>query len=421
MSAVMAIGLGLLAVGLVFVLTGRRATEEITTRTAIVAVVQALVYVAVAIALAAFLASLDASFVRIVVAASVIAGIGWSVIRAARSPSPSKRIVVLGATLALSVILAAVLGMLTGGDEPVAAAAASTSSTEDAAGDCECDAASDLKTLGLSPDGTVLVTVDASIPESATFWLWSVDDPFTPIAITRTDGTWSIQSGALAGVDPVGILLIDSPAAVGLQLGYDVGAVAVTSAQGDRIPDTGYFGGDGMVPSTEIEDSFQRAYGDLGVGHRVLASAFINSQRHMGTFSYDVGVSADPEVKHTGALIVATESVEFHVDASDTRVAHTDRLGADGSVECFDEGTGSCVGMWPDQFTALDQLLSAPGSIEILVVEGRGVLGEEAVCVAVVDPGSSALHEGEFCSFSDGTIAFADDRTAGIVLVLVDR
>jgi hypothetical protein len=422
MAVTLAIGIGLVVAGLVFVATGGPTSGDASTKQSIITVLRTLAHVALAFLVAFVLASVNALVARVITLVLAAFGVGWAVLRATRSPTPVQKLIVLAATASLAMVVAAVLGVLLGGDPPVAASVVPTSSITDPAGDCECDPAFDIASVGIAEDGSVLIDVGGAIPDGGAFWLWLPDAPLVPIGITRTGDTWLVDSDVLAGIDAAGVIVSDTPNGLRLQLGYDIGDFAVTSAQGDRAPDTGYFGPDGTTSSTEIEVRYQRVYADLGVAHRTLARALAGVQMGTGTFTYDVGISADPGVVHSGTLVVEAGSVEFRVDASDTRAGHSVRYATDPELnECVDADLDPCVGMWVNPFLSFDALASNPGSVDVVALVDREVLGERAACVAVVDPGSSSLREGEFCSFADGTVAFVDDRTAGVVLVLAER
>ncbi|MEE8457708.1 MAG: hypothetical protein V3S28_06630, partial [Acidimicrobiia bacterium] len=126
-------------------------------------------------------------------------------------------------------------------------------------------------------------------------------------------------------------------------------------------------------------------------------------------------------VSRTATLTVGSDEVEFEIDATSDRGSHRDRYTATGDDRCLDDDVEPCDGVWMNPFAAIDDILSATASIEVVLLESRDVLGEEAVCVAITDVGATTLHLGEFCGLFDGTVAFVDDRTAGIVIVLAER
>ncbi|RLE15976.1 MAG: hypothetical protein DRJ28_02685 [Actinobacteria bacterium] len=421
MTFLVAAGIGLLIAGLVFVLTGRRASEGLSGRQAIVTVAQIGLHIAVAVGFGVLLASIDSTFATVAVVALVALGIGWAVIRALRGPSTGRAILVLAATLGLSMVMMAVFGMISGGDAQQAALAAPIETTSDPAGDCECDPEFDLLAVGTDPTGTVWATVGGEIQSGATYWLWLASDPYTPIEITRAAGSWKVAISTRSSLSAKDVVTDETTEALHLEFHPAVGAFAVTSAQGDRAPDTGYVGDSGSAARDLISEQYQHAYADLSAGHRQLGGALMRAILRTGTFSYAIGVSADPDVVRTASLTVGADAVEFHVDATSDRGGHTDRFARTSDDVCLDDDVEPCVGVWMNPFDAVDNLLSAAASIDVGFLESREVLGEEAVCVAITDVGDSTLHVGEFCGLGDGTIAFVDDRTAGVVIVLTER
>ncbi|MFV1961939.1 MAG: hypothetical protein ACC658_08900 [Acidimicrobiia bacterium] len=421
MTILVAAGFGLLIAGLLFVLTGRRATEELSGKQTIATVARIVLHIAVAIGFALLLASISSAAATAIVMALAAVGIGWAVIRALRGPSTGKAILVLAATLGLSMVLAAGAGMITGGDVQQAALAAPAETTTDPAGDCDCEPAFDLLAVGTDPEGTVWATVDGDIPSGATYWLWLASDPYTPIEITRDDGSWKVGVGPRSSLSAKDVVAGGATDALHLQLGSAIGAFAITSAQGDRAPDTGYVGDTGSAAADAMSERFQLAYASLSPGHRQLGRVLMGAALPAGTSVYAIGVSADPGVARTGTLTVTSDAVEFQIDATSDRGGHTDRFTPTDDQVCLDDGAEPCIGVWMNPFHAVDDFFSAAASIEVVLLEPREVLGEEAVCVAVTDVGPTRLHTGEFCSLSDGTIAFADDRTAGIVIALTGR
>lgn len=417
MAATIAIGVGILVAGLMFVATSRAGAESPSREAAVRTVLRTLAHIVIAVAVAVILASLDASAARLLTLVLGLAGVGWAVIKAAGSQAPALRLIVLGAAFGLSIVVAAVFGALFGEAESDVATAAPVASTPDAGGDCVCDAAFDVTSLGTTSEGSIIVEVADIIPEGATYWLWSAEAPLVPIELTRTGESWLVQSDDLGNTDPAEILITGGGDGFELQLGYPVGLFAVTSAEGDRAPDSGYFGTTGAGEPSEIEERFQRAYAELAVADRTLTRAFVQSLDRTGTFLYDVGISTDPDIAHTGMLVIEDSAFEFTIDASDTRGGHVDRFGG-GDPVCNDDALEVCVGMWLDPHPAVEEFLSDASSAEIVSLVGREVLGREAACIAVTEVGSTSLHEGEFCVFSDGTFAFVDDRTAGFVAVL---
>ena len=316
-----------------------------------------------------------------------------------------------------AIVFAAVLGIFVGGDDSEAEAASPTVSSADPVGDCDCDPGLDIETVSIADDGSLVVALGGTVPEGATVWLWPAMDPFTPFALTRTGDGWAVASYALSGSDPSEIFVTETANGVQVHLGYELGAFAATSSAGDRAPDSGYFGPDGTVPSSDAEDSFQLAYSELSIAQRTLAATLVRSRSNTGTFFYDVGISADPDVVHTGTLIVEAGSLEFVVDAPDTRGGHVDRFAISGAPdECLDDAD-ACIAIWMSPFLGVDDLYAHSDSVEVITLVGRTVAGQQVRCVAIINTGSTSLHEGEFCAFDDGTIAFVDDRTAGVILV----
>lgn len=157
MTILVAAGLGLLIAGLLFVLTGRRATEDLSGRQATVTVAQIVAHIAVAVGFGLLLASIDSTLATIVVSALAALGIGWAVIRAMRGPSKRRATLALASTLGLSIVMVTVAGMFAGGDAQPAALAAPVETISDAEGDCACDPWFDLLDVGTDSTGTVVV------------------------------------------------------------------------------------------------------------------------------------------------------------------------------------------------------------------------------------------------------------------------
>lgn len=418
MEILLGAGFGLLIAGILFVLTGSQAADGLSSKQAFVTVGRIVVHIAVAIGFAVLLASIDSGLATVVVLVLAALGIGWAVIRALRGPSTGRAILVLAGTFGLSLLMMLIAGLFAGGDVQQAALAVPINTTSDPAGDCECEPGYDLLAVGTDPEGIVWVSVGGTIPSGATYWLWPASDPFTPIEIISDDGTWSVvvdSQSSLRAEDVVAGMATD---ALHLQLGPAIGAFAITSAQGDRAPDTGYVG---SAVSDAAVERYQLGYADLGPGQRQLGRILMRAVMHTGSSTFAVGFSADPDIARTGTLTVTAEAVEFQIDATSNRGGHTDRFAVTGDEACLDDGAEPCLAVWMNPYRGIDDLLSDSASIEVVLLDSREVLGEEAVCVAITDVGSTGLHLGEFCALADGTIAFVDDRTLGIVIVLTER
>ncbi len=416
-----AVGLGLLVAGLFFSLTAGGTSDRPPSRQIAVAVARVLLYVVLAIEATVILARIDSTIATIVVVVLVGLGVAWSVVRALASPTPARALGVLGLTLGLSVAMAVVLSVVLGGGAAEPALAVPTATVADPVGDCDCDTAYDLLAVGSDPDGTVWVTVGDVVPQGATFLVWTALDPYTPMQFTRSDDSWNVLIPEGSRVRADDVVAVEMADGMHLRLGTDIGAFAVVSGQGDRAPDSGYAGGTGRETSSELDEQYQRAYGDLDDAQRGLAVLLMGSMLANGEFTYDVGVSADPGVARSGTLSVQDGSVVFQMPGTGSQGAHTDRFSSSDDDVCLDDGQGPCVAMWVNPFAAFDDLLAGPSAVEVVALEPREVLGEIAACIGVTSVGSTTLHEGEFCGFEDGSLALADDRTVGIVAVLTDR
>lgn len=421
MAMLTAAGLGLLVAGLFFLLTGRSAIERLAPHQIARTIARIGLHIGMAAGFAFVLSKVESALAVTIVLLVVGLALAWAVIRALRGPTPTRALGVLAVTFGFSLALMAVLGAFLADPVAQATLAIPAETVTDPAGDCECDPAFDLLAVGSDSDGTVWATVAGDVTEGATFWIWFADNPSTPMEIIRKDDSWSIKIGEGSSIVARDIVAGDISDGIHLRFESNVGAFAIVTSQGDRAPDAGYVGAAGSAASNDLLERYQLAYGELSSAQRQLGAALIGSTMRIGTFTYDVGITADSDVVYTGRLAVEPGSVAFQLDGIASRSDHTDRFSANGDETCLDDGTEPCIPLLLNPFAAIDDLLSSASSIDVVLLASREVLGEATVCVGVTDPGGTALHKGEFCSFSDGTLAFADDRTSGMVVLLTSR
>jgi len=416
-----AVGLGLIASGFYLFVTARRVDEPIYRKHLISSLAMISTHVVVAVVLASVLSKINSPIVSTVL--FLIAGIAvaWSIVRGLRSPSPGRALMILAGSVALSTIFMLALVWLRGDTNVEAALPTPPAAVADAAHDCQCDPAFDIRSLGAGADGSVKVLVGAKVPDDASFLIWTERHPYNPIEVDLRNGVWSLIAPDHLDLDPESVVAFDEPSGLNLRLGTSIGAIAVTSAQGDRAPDSGYINSDTAAGPDERTVRFQAGYSMLNDAQRRYATLLMSQTSRLGVYNYDVGFSAAPQTVKTGSLTVSPDRLEFATGPVDGPDVHLDRYSADGGSSCLGGDAVTCVSLWMNPFLGVDDLLSSRADVEAISVESRKILDRETACVAITEVGSTVLHLGEICAFDDGTIAFADDRSVGAVLLLTEE
>lgn len=335
--------------------------------------------------------------------------------------------------------------------------ASATPGIGDAAGDCAgCTSRGDITQLAVQVGdrgAVVSVTLVRPASEGESLTLWRSAAAAVPLRVSRgAGGSWALETPAnVAGnatdaTETTDVRIVEQGKHVHLTLPAALvlaaGGLAVTSADGDRVPDAGYVtrrgaklvvrtvDGDGANRSLRRISQAQAAMGKLDAGQRMLATQLLARQQLSGTFTYEVPAKDEPGgfvrmvsvIDGTGMRSRQDELVRVGGKWQIT----TSRVVSDRNARYCTAKPGAKLACLPDRVdedpaTQSLAMQHAAAHVELRPGKARSVLGSSATCIVIARSVPDGPSEGERCAGADGALLYVVYSQAGRTLTLVKR
>lgn len=330
------------------------------------------------------------------------------------------------------------------GNRDAGSAPTAVAQLADEPGDCRsCDPSASLRSLRLREHGDALVVtirLDSPPRDGDVLWVWRADAPMAAARFQRTGGTWRASTPAQTARMPSTPTGRHTTVEFELEHAADEHGIAITTGDGDRVPDAGWVRIDaGKLDTTQVRGDAARrserriAQAQQGMERldpleQLLGIHLLARQLVTGTFTYEGAIAGE-----RARMVIVMDAVgqRWRQDQLD-RTKHGWKLRTSLIDNAREERVCSFRATRRHERCVIDLLDDEPATQLLAMQHGarlvhvrraptRLVLGGRATCLTIVASVPDGPPTGERCALGDGTLASFDYVDPPIDLTLVKR